>query len=203
MEEKKKHDQLTSLLRSNKFCLLHRNRCFLRRVNTPLIACFNLYEKKRGRLNSNRTTKMKHLIVPPYLLGCLLIRFIVPLLLIIAIIITFTTFYVTIRCELNNTLLQKIIINNKLNKLKYQSFEGEPWHSSKVVPWWSVGHGFKSGNNLFAYAKVGLRTMTPHPCLHIERNLQALRYVSLNINYLKSPSIKSSLIRITSSHQIK
>jgi len=41
--------------------------------------------------------------------------------------------------------------------------EGEPWCSGKVVPWWLVGHGFESGNGLFAYARVRLRTTSlPH-----------------------------------------
>ena len=34
------------------------------------------------------------------------------------------------------------------------------WCNGKVVPWWPVGDRFKSGNNIFAYARVRLRTMT-------------------------------------------
>lgn len=33
------------------------------------------------------------------------------------------------------------------------------WYNGKVVPWWPVGDRFKSGNNIFAYARVRLRTM--------------------------------------------
>jgi len=41
--------------------------------------------------------------------------------------------------------------------------EGEPWCSGKVVPWWLVGHGFESGNSLFAYARVRLRELRHLP----------------------------------------
>ena len=56
--------------------------------------------------------------------------------------------------------------------------EGEPWHSSKVVPKWPVDHGFESGNNLFAYARVRLCSAynIPLPYFLMVRSFWAMGY---------------------------
>jgi len=44
--------------------------------------------------------------------------------------------------------------------LKWNNQKGSnPWHNSKVAPWWLVGNEFESRNTLFEYKRGRLYTM--------------------------------------------